>query len=288
MKTPPRQQPRTTAITRTRLRPRVLLACALAAALPARAAERVVTLAPHLAELVCAAAGCEALVAVGAYSDYPPAVKTLPVIGDVAQVNLEAVMALRPTRVIAWQGGTPAAQLAKLHAVKLPLTVLRTERLDDVATALIQLGQALGTPQRANAAASTYRTQLAAQRQRYAGAKPLRVLYQIETAPVYSINHQSPISEAITLCGGINVFADLPTLAAPVSDEAVLSAQPAVVIHSPEDTAAVQAYWARFAKAARVQPALVPIDGDLLARSGPRLVQGVQALCAALATVRGP
>lgn len=257
-----------------------------AAAGQALAAPRVITLAPHLAELVCAAAGCETLVAVSAYSDYPAEVQKLPSVGDVAQLNLEAVLALAPTQVIAWQGGTPAAQLARLQSVKLPVTVLRIEHLDDVGTALIELGRVLGKPARALAAARDYLQRLTTLRLRYAHASPVRVLYQIETAPVYSINHLSPISEAISLCGGINVFADLPTVAAPVTDESVLAARPAVVIHGPEDAAAVTAYWQRFAKASTVQPRLIAIDPDLLARAGPRLVQGVEQLCAALDTVR--
>ncbi len=260
--------------------------CGLCMALPASATERVVTLAPHLAELVCAAAGCETLVAVTAYSDYPAEIRTLPVVGDVAQFNLEAMLALRPTRVIAWDGGTPAAQIARLKTVKVPVTLLRIEHLDDVAAALIQLGSVLGTSARAEAAARVYRRQLAALRAKHAQSAPMRVLYQIETAPVYSINRASPISEAITLCGGINVFAQLPTLAAPVTDESVLAARPQVVIHGPADALAVTAYWARFAKAARERPQLVGIDPDLLARSGPRMVQGVAQLCAALDAAR--
>lgn len=261
-----------------------LMTCAVCSA--ATAAERVVTLAPHLAELVCAAGGCNALVAVTAYSDYPPQIQKLPKVGDVAQLNLEAVLALRPTRIIAWNGGTPAAQMARLQALKLPVTSLRIERLDDVATALIELGTVLGTPAVAEAAAARYRGELQALRLRHADAPPVRVLYQIETAPAYSINRASPISEAIALCGGINVFADLPTLAAPVSDEAVLAARPQVVVHGPGDAVAVRSYWARFAKAARVQPRLVAIHPDLLARAGPRLAEGAQQLCVALDAAR--
>ena len=256
------------------------------AAPPAKASQRVITLAPHLAELVCAAAGCEALVAVTSYSDYPPEITRLPVVGDVAQVNLEAVLALQPTQVIVWEGGTPAAQRARLQTVKLPVTALRIEHLEDVADALVQLGTLLGTPQRAAAAAADYRQRLAALRTAHADARPVRVLYQIATAPVYSINRLSPISEAISLCGGINVFADLPTLAAPVTDEAVLAARAQVVIHGLESAAAVADYWARFTQASQTPPALVGIDSDLLARAGPRLIDGVEQLCAALERVR--
>lgn len=267
-----------------------LLACALAScgkpAAPLPATPRVITLAPHLAELVCAAAGCEVLVAVTSYSDFPPEILKLPMVGDVAQLNLEAVLALRPTHVIVWDGGTPVAQRAKLAGVKLPVTALRIERLDDVPAALEQLGTLLGTGARAQAAAQDYRQRLALLRQRPAVARPLKVLYQIGTAPVYSINRASPISEAIALCGGTNVFAGLPTLAAPVTDEAVLAAHPDVVIHDSADSGTVAAYWARFAGARGLQPQLITIESDLLARAGPRMVQGVEQLCAALDALR--
>lgn len=263
-----------------------LVGCGQPAAPVPPKTQRVITLAPHLAELVCAAAGCKVLVAVTAYSDHPPTLATLPKVGDVAQLNLEAVLALQPTQLIAWDGGTPAAQLARLKAVGLPVTALRIERLDEVADALVQLGTLLGTAPRAQAAADDYRRRLAALRAAHTNAAPLRVLYQIETAPVYSVNRASPISEAIRLCGGVNVFADLPTLAASVSDEAVLAARPEIVIHAPLDVQAVQGYWARFAGAARVPPKLVAIDPDLLARAGPRQVQGVEQLCAALDAAR--
>ncbi|MES2883429.1 MAG: helical backbone metal receptor [Pseudomonadota bacterium] len=269
----------------------LVVVCAAACgkpALPVPGKTRVVTLAPHLTELVCAAAGCEALVAVTAYSDFPPEIRALPSVGDVAQLNLEALLALQPTQVIAWDGGTPAAQLDRLKTVKLPVTALRIERLDEVADALVQLGNLLGTAAKAQAAADDYRRRLATLRSTHAQAAPLRVLYQIETAPVYSINRVSPISEAITLCGGVNVFADLPTLAAPVTDEAVLAARPQIVIHAPLDVQAVTAYWSRFAKAAQAMPTLIAIDPDLLARAGPRQVQGVEQLCAALDAARKP
>ena len=249
---------------------------------------RVITLAPHLTELVCAAAGCEALVAVGAYSDFPPEVQRLPRIGDVGTLNLEAVIALKPTHVLVWDGGTPAAQRAQLERLKLPVTALAIERLDEVPAMLEKLGAMLGTKARAAAAARDYRERLARleARRRALPSQPLRVLYQIETSPVYTVSGKTPISATIALCGGVNVFADLPALAAPVTDEAVLAARPKVVVHAPTATAAVTAYWQRFARSARNAPTLVAIDPDLLARAGPRMVEGAEQLCDAFDRVR--
>jgi len=268
--------------------------CAAAAALsllsmirPALAAERVVALGPHLAELSCAAGGCEQLVGVIAYSNFPERVKQLPVVGDAAQINLEALLALRPTLVLAWDGGTSPTTIDRLRGLGLRVEPVHVSKLPEVADALEQIGRWLGTGSVADAAAADYRRRLAVLATRYAKAKPLKVFYQIETAPAYTVNGDSPISQAIGLCGGRNVFASLPTLAAPVNDESVLTAQPEVVIHSDHDGPAMLAYWSRFPKStpmARGQ--IYGIDADLLARAGPRLIDGAELLCATLDLAR--
>jgi iron complex transport system substrate-binding protein len=252
------------------------------------AARRVVTLAPHLAELVCAAGGCARLVAVSAYSDFPIALKQRPQVGDGWQVNLEAVLAQRPDLILAWDGGTPAATIERLKALGLRVEALPISTLDGVADALVTVGGLLGTETEAMAAAAAYRARLAAQRAAQRGAAPLRAVYQIETAPAYTVNGRSPISEAMAVCGGVNVFADLPTLAAPVGAEAMLVAAPDVVLYGGEENAAaIRGYWARLKSVPAVRlGALYPIDADRLARAGPRLLDGVDEVCARFAEAR--
>lgn len=259
-----------------------LLLCA-----SAQARERVVTLSPHLTELVCAAGGCAQLVGVGAYSDYPAQVKKLPVVGDAASLNAEALLALRTSLILAWDGGTPASQMALLDRLGLKLRSVRIETLPQVADALEEIGGWLSTERIASAVAADYRSRLAALATRYADAKPVRVFYQIETRPAFTVNAQSPISQAIKLCGGVNVFADLPALAAPVSDEAVLAAKPDVVIHGERDAEAMLAYWSRFPDAPPVaQGHIYGVDADLLTRSGPRLIEGAELLCVMIERAR--
>ncbi|MDR3417779.1 MAG: cobalamin-binding protein [Nevskia sp.] len=264
-----------------------LLLGALGCALPllaAAAAQRVVTLAPHLAELVCAAGACDRLVGVSVYSDYPPRVTRLPQVSDAASVNLEAVLALRPDLVLAWDGGTPSETVERLCGLGLRVEMLRVRGLDDVAAALERTGTLLGTEAAAHAAAQSYRQRLQGLRARWHGARPIRAVYQIETAPAYTVNRDSPISEAMSLCGGVNVFAGLPTLAAPVSAEAMLAARPEVVIFGGEENAAgIRTYWQRLsgAPAARLDN-LYPVDANLLARAAPRVLDGVEQVCTVL------
>jgi iron complex transport system substrate-binding protein len=255
----------------------------LGVALPVQAG-RVVTLAPHLAELVCAAGACDQLVASVAHTDYPPAAARLPQVGDAFAVNLEALLALQPDQVIAWDGGTPPALIARLRQLGLSVHPLGVGRIDDVAAALLDLGERLGTAAAARQAAAAFRDRLARLAAAYAGRPPLRAMYQIETDPVFSVNRDSPISEALALCGAVNVFADLPQIAAPVGREALLAARPQVVVFGiQDDAAAIRALWAGWPPP---RPALVAVDASLLARPSPRMLDGVEDLCRQLDVLR--
>jgi ABC-type Fe3+-hydroxamate transport system substrate-binding protein len=254
---------------------------------PASAA-RVVTLSPHLAELVCAAGACDQLIAVSAYSDYPPAVKQLPVIGDGYSISYEKLLALKPERVLAWASGTPPATIARLRELGLNVDVITASRVDDVAVAVETIGRDLGTAGIAEATATAYRNRLAGLRAKWRNASPLRVVYQLGTAPAYSINAQSPISDALALCGGINVFADMPQIAAPIGAEAMIAAKPAVVLYGGgDDDATMQAYWAKLpGTSVTADHLLYAVNADWLARATPRLLDGVEQVCGVLDQAR--
>lgn len=266
-----------------RLAPAVLLAFH---ALSAAAAERVVTLSPHLAELTCAAGACAQLVGVVAHSDYPKAVQDLPRVGDAFNLNLEQLLALQPTLVLTWEGGGAIQTASRLRALGLRVERLRIEKLEEVAGALRQVGGWLGTEAKAQAVADEYLRALARLRQRHEGAAPLRVFYQAQAQPLMTVGGASPISEAIRLCGGVNVFAQLPQLAAPVGVEALLAARPALLIYSQESEGPTRALWSRLGTSAKALPQRVAVDGSLLTRATPRMLAGIEQVCAAIEAAR--
>jgi len=252
------------------------------------AAERVVALAPHLAELSCAVGGCDKIVGVVNYTDFPVALEKLPHVGDAFAVNTEALIGLKPDLVLTWDGGTPPETAERLAALGLHVEPIKIRTLADVATALERVGQLLGTPDAGKAAASVYRKRLAELAARYRGAKPLRVMYQIEANPAFTINAQSPISEVITLCGGVNVFAGLSQLAASVTKESVLAANPDVVIYGEQDMGEeIRHYWAAFPQSkAQKNHNLYSVNASLLGRYSQRMLDGAEQMCAALQTAR--
>ena len=253
-------------------------------------ARRIVSVAPHLTELLFAAGAGDRVVGVDAWSDFPAAARRLPRVGDSAQLDLERIVALRPDLVVVWADGTAARQLQRLQALKLPLYFSRLQRLEDVAATLRRLGALAGSTDAAEAAARRYEAELQALRARYAGRRELRVFYQIWQRPLLTVSGRHFISQALQLCGGRNVFGGLSPLTPTVSEEAVVQADPDVIAASRQDSGGPEplARWQslRSLRATR-QDALLLLDADTLHRPTDRLLQGAGELCRRLDEVRG-
>lgn len=259
----------------------VLLAVAAGAA-----PMRVVTLAPHLTELVYAAGGGARLVGTVDTSDFPAAAKALPRIGDVTRIDAERLLALRPDLVIAWSDGSPADQLALLRRLGLTTLPMRQNALADVPAAIEQLGRLFGTEAVANENASRFRADLAALRARYASAPPLRVFYQVWEAPLYTLGATQVVTEVLGVCGATNLFGEQAQSAFAVDAETVYARDPDAIVLA--GSAAENVEWRkRWTTRPPLRATFVVVDPDLVNRMGPRIVEGAATLCAKLDAVRG-
>ena len=248
---------------------------------------RVVTLAPNLTELVFAAGAGDTLVGVSAYSDYPGEAKQLPVIGDAFAVDHEQLAVLQPDLLLVWQSGTPEHVVDDLRGVGYNVEVIRTRALADVAAALRRIGGLTGYSRQADHAAQRYTDELQNIAARYSDAEDLRVFYQVDRRPLYTINGEHYVSELINLCGGSNVFADLNELAPAVDVEAVVERDPEVMLASSDAGADAFEEWQRWPHVAANQYQnrfLMPADE--IGRATPRLVMAAQAVCEALQEAR--
>ncbi len=242
-------------------------------------ARRIVSLAPHLTELIYAAGGGAYLVGAVAYSDFPPQAKTVPRIGDNLSLDLERIVALRPDLIVGWKHGDASPQLDKLRTLQIPLFLSAPRQLDDIAITLNKLGHLMQTTAAADAAAA-YRQQITQLRMRYAKRPSIDVFLQIWAQPLMTLNGAHLISQVITLCGGRNVFASLRPLVPMLTEEAVLAAQPEVIVTLHTGTLSELARWRRWPNlTAAVRDNLFAINGDLLSRPTPRLAQGAALLC---------
>lgn len=255
----------------------------------AQPAQRVVTLAPHATELVFAAGAGGRIVGASDYSDYPPAANAIPRIGSSSQVDAERLLALRPDLLVVWQGGNGERQLAPLRRLGVPIYRSEPKTLGDIPDDVERLGRLTGAEASAAPAAAALRARLAALAARYRGKAPVTVFYQVWDQPLYTLNGRQIVSDAIRLCGGVNVFADLAALAPPVSVEAVLQKNPEVVVRGGQagEDAPGLAIWKRApALLATQRGNLYTVPSDLMTRAGPRMVDGAEALCGLLEQAR--
>lgn len=258
-----------------------------AVSLPAPA-ERIVALAPHLAENLFAAGGGGRLVGTVAYSDHPAAARDVPQIGGYNALSLEAIVALQPDLVLAWGSGNGAAIVRRLETLGIPVYVDEVRDLARIGETLTHLGRLAGTPAQGEAAAAALADGFAALGPP-PGSRRLRVFYQLWHDPMQTVGGNHLISAVIERCGGENLFADVPSLAPRVSREAVLARDPEVIIASGagRETPPWLAEWRRFPRLSAVAAdALYGLNPDLIQRPTPRLLDGARAVCALLDAAR--
>jgi iron complex transport system substrate-binding protein len=252
-------------------------------------AQRVISLAPHVTELLFAAGGGDRIVGVVSYSDYPEAAKRIANIGDNRQLDLERVIALKPDLLVVWRHGSSERQLAQLRKLGIPMFHSEPHKLDDIADSLVRLGQLLGTQRAAQQAAAGLRQQLGALAIQYARRPPVRMFYQVWDKPLYTLNGAHIVSDAMRLCGGANIFAQMKVTAPVVSTEAVLQENPEAIFGSSErsDADGGVNMWKAFPGVTAVRnDNLFKLDGNLLNRAGPRMIAGTIALCEKLEIAR--
>ena len=255
----------------------------------AQPAQRIVTLSPHLAETVFAAGAGGQIVGTVDYSNYPEAARRIPRVGGYSRFDLEAVVALKPDLIIAWEGGNAPAHLQKLRRLGLPVYLSQINRLEDIASEIERIGALAGTRQSADTAARTFRQRLADLQARYAGRPVVRTFYEVWHQPLKTIGGQQFISSVIRLCGGENVFGTLTATAPDVTVEAVLAANPEAIIASGMGEARpewLDDWQTRPSLLAVQRQNLFFIPPDLIQRHTPRLLDGAERLCQHLETAR--
>lgn len=250
-------------------------------------AQRIVSLAPNLTELVYTVGAGEQLVGVSAWSDYPKAVLELPVVGDAFTVDQEQLALAEPDLLLVWESGTPTHVADELRDIGYNVVAIRTRNLDDVAAAMLEIGDLTGHSAEAIEAAAEYRSELQSLRDGHAQADSIRVFYQVAARPLYTVNNEHYISELIAVCGGRNIFADLSELAPTIDVEAVVDRDPEVMLASTDAGDDAFAAWERWPDmAANRYGNHFLLPADEIGRATTRVLIAGHAMCLALQKAR--
>lgn len=251
-------------------------------------AGRIVSLSPHATELLYAAGAGQRVIAVAAYSDYPPTAAGLPVIGDASRLDIERILALRPDLVVGWLSGNAAVEVARLERLGIRVYLTEARQLHDIARHMLDIGRLAGTEAIARRAAQHYTQTLARLQREYAGRAPVAAFYQVWPRPLTTVGGTHIISEVLRTCGGRNVFENLRPLAPTVSVESALRADPEVIIAGDEKGAGdLLGAWRRWPQLRAVRSGrLYRVSADHLHRPTPRLLEGARAVCERLEEAR--
>jgi iron complex transport system substrate-binding protein len=204
-------------------------------------------------------------------------------------VDLERVLALRADLAVAWRLSATAQSLDRLQAIGVPVFYSEPHRLAEIPDQIEALGALAGTPAPARIAAADLRAELARLRARYGGRPVLKVFYEVNERPLMTINGRQFISDALEVCGGRNVFAGAALIAPVVGVEAVLAADPDVIIASLDEPADVAwtAAWRRFGALRAVRDEnLITVRATEMSRPGPRAFAATARLCSLLDEAR--
>lgn len=245
----------------------------LVGSVQALAAERVVSLAPSLSEIVVELGAADLLVGVLDGGERPAALATVPSVGHYGQLNIERLLSLKPDLILLWPGSVGPAQREQLQRLNIPVYVAEPHSLEQLASQVQAIADPLGRADAGRQLAAQLRQRLGELRQRYHRDQPLRVFYQVWNQPLYTVGGGQIISDALSVCGARNVFDELTLPAPQVSIESVLQRDPEVILVGDQAQRDAWSVWPNMA--ARVR--LVPDKG--LERPSGQMVEAVARLC---------
>lgn len=253
----------------------------------AEPAQRIVSLSPHLTELAYDAGAGDRLVGAVEFSDYPAEAQDLPRVGDAFRIDREILASLKPDLILAWAGGTPPSTVEQLTEDGYRVELIETRDPYEVADALETIAKLAGTSDVAAPKAREFRKELSRLRNAFAGRPAVRVFIQISPRPLYTVGSGQLIDSIVTICGGRNVFGEIRQLAPIVTREAVIAANPQVIIAPGGEDGDVLGHWRRYGQIAAVREnRLHAVDGDLISRQSLRLLEGARKVCSLLESAR--
>ena len=236
-------------------------------------AARIVTLAPHLTELVYSAGGGERLVGVSEHSDYPEQALSLPVVADYRTFNKELLLKLAPDLILVWGVMLKQPIYRRLNAAGYSFYVSEPGDFADIAKTLEDIGMLIGQPQPSTARADQFRQTIKSLQRDTQATR--RTAYLLWLKPTLSINRTSWMSKAISVCGGINIYADLEPQVVRLGREALLVSKPDYVMHSFDSGIDEKTIVDLFGSEIPTHY----IESDLIQRPSLRIVQGVEKIC---------
>jgi iron complex transport system substrate-binding protein len=246
--------------------------------------QRIVSVLPSLTESVCALGACERLVGVDRYSNWPLSVKKLPQVGGGLDLNIEAIVRLKPDVVLA---ATSSRAGERLEALGIKVLMFEPNSHNQVRATLLQLDALLGTQKAQALWLQVEQDFLQALSLLPLSARGAKVYFEVDRTP-YAAGEISFIGQTLSKLGLQNIVGKQLGAFPKINPEFVVQQQPDVIVLSERH--AVELFrrpgWKQLkALQNKAVCELAASDGDLVVRSGPRLGEGAKVLAQCIAKV---
>ncbi len=243
--------------------------------------ERIVSLAPANTEIVAALGALDRLVGVTTYCDYPPDVAEIEKVGDFIGPNLESIAALDPDLVLVTTG-IQTEVIGQLEALGAAVVAIDPQTLDALFTSIATVGAAVGETAEADELVASMQIQIDEISEQVEGG-PVTCFLEIAQDPLFTVGAGTLLNDLVEHAGGENVVTADGYVA--YSVEQLVAIDPQVYLATkgsmsdPSDIAGRPGYGAlRAVAAGRVYL----LDDNLVSRPGPRVVEGIRQIAAAL------
>jgi ABC-type Fe3+-hydroxamate transport system substrate-binding protein len=229
---------------------------------------------PSLTEDLFALGAGRRVVAVSAFTDYPPAATALPEIASFTSVDAERIFRLHPTVVVGIASQAPL--VADLRRLGVRVVLLDDDSYADIFRTLAVLGTLSGRGREAAALSASLQARTAALTRTVRRGTVPSVFVVLGVQPIFTVGKRSYLTRLIALAGGRNA-SGLPSAYGTCSAEALVAAQPDLIVTDRESglpSVLSSPPW-NLLRAVRNRHVAVMPDADLLERPGPRYTAGL-------------
>jgi iron complex transport system substrate-binding protein len=235
----------------------------------------------------------ERLVAVSNFDPPRPATKNLPRVGDYQTTDWERLAVLRPGVMVTQFAADrlPPGLVQKSRDLGIELVNVPITRLDDIYSAMLALGKAIGEPATGDRAVAQLKAKLEGVAKNSAGRK-VRALIVIDDAGRGVVGRNNYLNDVLEIAGGINVVRPGTSPYPSIDRELLAEVDPEVIFQllpdaSPQVLARAREVWRTMPNLEAVRNARVHILNDpLFMQPSQHVGDLAQQFAGALAEVR--
>lgn len=244
--------------------------------------QRIISLAPSITEILFSLGLGSKVVGVTTYCNYPKEATTIAKVSDTLHPNLEMIISLKPDLVLVSTASQLEQFTAKLSEVGIPVFVIKSQSVIGVINSIELVGQVTSSVEQATKLTTSLKTRLEAVIQQNSGQVPPKVFFIVGTEPLITAGRNAFITDLINLAGGVSISADVESEWPAYSIESVIARKPDIIL-SPGSHTDTESAKEALPKGLEATPAVkkqqtYQIDGDLILRPGPRIIDGLEQM----------